>query len=318
MRRPWRSAIAMMTVSTSPALVWRTSSSSVILAVFSWRRDCPFVRSACVLVDRSRAVVPVRAIANPSCLLETDEDVLDFGVELERVHAQVAADAAALVAAEGCLLVHAPAAVDAEDPGLDAAGHPQSSADVAGPDRAGKAVGRVIDQPQDLILFGERDDGQHRTENLLLRDPHPIIGAVEHGWLQKAAGRQVATRRRSARQQARAFLSADLDVALHASSLLHRDQRTDVGTGVERVADVQLPGIGRHPLVELLRDRAMDKGTAASAAVLAGLAKHAIDRGRRGLLEIGIRKDDVGRFSTELERHPRDVGGGLLEDVDAG
>src|SRR3989440_11112726 len=187
MRRPWRSAIAMTTVSTSPALVWRTSSSSVILAVFSWRRDCPFARSAWVLVDRSRAVVPVRAIANPSCLLETDEDALDVGVELDRMHAQFAADAAALVAAEGCLLVHAPAAVDAEDPGLDAAGHPQSSADVAGPDRAGKAVGRVVDQLQYLVLVGERNDSEHWPENLLRRDPHPIIGAVEHGWLQKAA-----------------------------------------------------------------------------------------------------------------------------------
>src|SRR5207302_1168788 len=124
MRRPWRSAMAMITVSTSPAFVWRTSSSSVSLAVFSWRRDCPLVRSACVLVDRSRVVLPVRAISNPSCLLETDEDVLDFGVELERVHAQFAADAAALVAAEGRLLVHASAAVDAQHAGLDAPGDP--------------------------------------------------------------------------------------------------------------------------------------------------------------------------------------------------
>src|SRR4030081_3334201 len=98
----------MMIVSTSPALVWRTSSSSVSLAVFSGRRDCPLVRSDRV-VDRSRVAVPVRAMSNSSYLFETDEDVLDFRVELERVHAELAADAAALVAAERCLLVDASA-----------------------------------------------------------------------------------------------------------------------------------------------------------------------------------------------------------------
>src|SRR3982074_198183 len=181
MRRPCRSAIAMMMVSTSPAFVWRTSSASVTLAVFSCRRDCPLFRSARVVVDRSRVAVPVRAMSNPSCLFQTDEDVLDFGVELKRVHAELAADAAALVAAERCFLVHAAAAVDAEDAGLDAAGHPQGTADVAGPDRSGQTVRCVVDESQDLVLIIERNDGQHRPEDLFLRDPHPVLGTTEDG-----------------------------------------------------------------------------------------------------------------------------------------
>src|SRR2546423_6534437 len=294
MRRPWRSAIAMMTVSTSPALVWRTSSSSVILAVFSWRRDCPFVRSACVLVDRSRAVVPVRAIANPSCLLETDEAVLDFGVELERVQAGFAADAAALVPAKGRLLVHAPAAVDAEDAGLDAPSHAQRAADVAGPDRPGKTVRCVVDQAQDLILVGEGNDGQHGTENLLLRDPHPILGPVEDGGLEEAAGREVTARRRSPGEQARALLAAHPDIALHPLAPFPGDQGSDFRAGIERTANGQFPSAVLHPPLDLLRDRAMDKGTAAGAAVLSRIPKDAVDRSRGGLLEIRIRKDDVG------------------------
>src|ERR1700736_96499 len=205
----------MMTVSTSPALVWRTSSSSVSLAVFSWRRDCPLVRSARVVVDRSRVVVPVRAMSNPSCLLETDEDVLDFRVELQRVHTQLAADAAALVAAEGRLLVNASAAVDTEHPGLDAPGDPQGAPDVARPDRPGKAVRRVVHEPQDLVLVVEGDDGQHLSENFFLRDPHAILGAVEHRRLEEAAGRQVAAGRPSTRQQERTFLPARPRLALH-------------------------------------------------------------------------------------------------------
>src|ERR1700694_1016890 len=230
----------MMTVSTSPALVCRTSSPSVSLAVFSWRRDCPLVRSARVVVDRSRVGLPVRAMSDPSCLLETDEDVLDFGIELERVHAQLAADATALVPAERRLLAYAAAAVCAENTGVHAPGEAERAADVAGPDRPGKAIGRVVDQPQDLVLIGEGNDGQHWAEDLLLRDPHPIIGAVEDRGLEEAAGGQVPTRRRSARQQACAFLPAELDVGLHPFALLHRDQRADLGASIERVADSQL------------------------------------------------------------------------------
>src|ERR1700694_354167 len=97
-------------------------------------------------------------MSHSSYLFETDEDILDFRVELERVHAELPTDAAALVPAEGGLLMDAPAAVDAQHPGL----------------------------------IGERDDGQHRAEDLFLGDPHSVIGAIEHGRLQVAAPRQRA------------------------------------------------------------------------------------------------------------------------------
>src|SRR5207248_2779435 len=89
----------MMTVSTSPAFVWRTSSSSVIFAVFSWRRDCPLARSVRGVVARSFAGVTVRAMSDPSCSFKTDENVFDFCVELQRVHAELASDATSLVTA---------------------------------------------------------------------------------------------------------------------------------------------------------------------------------------------------------------------------
>src|SRR5689334_19492847 len=108
--------MAMITVSTSPPLTCRTSWSSVSLAVFSAaRRPEPFTCSDRVAAVRLRDAVTLRAIPNPSRLFETDEDVLHFGVELDRVHTQLAPNAAALVPAEGRLGVDAAAAVDAED-----------------------------------------------------------------------------------------------------------------------------------------------------------------------------------------------------------
>src|SRR6266576_758825 len=112
-------------------------------------------------------------------------------------------------------------------------------------------------------------------------------------------------------------LPAELDVVLHPGTLLHGDQGTDVRPSVERIADVQLAGAGCDPLVELLRDRAMDKGAAPGAAVLARIAEDTVDGGRRRLLEVRVGKDDVGRLPSELERHARDVGRRHLEDADA-
>src|SRR6266852_165986 len=115
MGRPCRSLMARITVSTSPSLICRTSCSSDSLAECPWvRRVCPLVRSVRRVARRSAGVTVLRAIgSSSSSLLQADEDVLDFGVELQRVHAQLPADAAPLVADEGRFLMHAPGAVDA-------------------------------------------------------------------------------------------------------------------------------------------------------------------------------------------------------------
>src|SRR4029077_276007 len=92
-----------------------------------------------------------------------------------------------LVDPEWCFLVDAPAAVDAQHVGLDAARHAPRAADISSPDRAREAVRSIFDQPQDLILVIEGDDGQHRAEDLLLGDAHPVVGAIEPRRLEGAA-----------------------------------------------------------------------------------------------------------------------------------
>src|SRR2546428_2409582 len=136
MGRPWRSLMARITVSTSPSLICRTSCSSDSLAECPWvRRACPLVRSVRRVARRSAGVTVLRAMGRSSSLLQADEDVLDFGVELQRVHTQLPADAAALVAAKRRFLVHTPAAVDADHTRPDRFGHPERPPDVAGPER---------------------------------------------------------------------------------------------------------------------------------------------------------------------------------------
>lgn len=62
-----------------------------------------------------------------------DEDVLDLGVEIESLQAQLAADAGGLVAAEGRFQVDAGAGVDRDDARLQRARDAQDAADVASP-----------------------------------------------------------------------------------------------------------------------------------------------------------------------------------------
>lgn len=69
-------------------------------------------------------------------LAQVDMDALDLGVELQAVHAQLTANAALLVAAEGAEDAGRAAAVDAHHAGPDTLGDPERLVDVPRPDRA--------------------------------------------------------------------------------------------------------------------------------------------------------------------------------------
>src|SRR5580698_577059 len=90
-------------------------------------------------------------------LLVADEDVLDVAEGVEGVGAELAADAGLLGAAEGRPIAHGRVRVHREGPGLDGPGHPEGPAHVAGPERAGESVGRVVGQADRILLVLEGD-----------------------------------------------------------------------------------------------------------------------------------------------------------------
>ena len=59
----------------------------------------------------------------------------------------------------------------------------------------------------------------------------------------------------------------------------------------------------------------LDEDARAGAAVLAGVAEDGERRRGGGLLEVGVREDDVGRLAAELERHALDRLGRELADA---
>src|SRR5688572_27275634 len=101
--------------------------------------------------------------------VEVDDDVLGLGVEIHGVPAQLAAETALLVAAEGRLGRVDRRVVDADVAGLKSARQDVGALDVVGPDRRRQTVDRGVGGLDDLVLGGEGDHRQHGTEDFLLR-----------------------------------------------------------------------------------------------------------------------------------------------------
>ena len=88
-----------------------------------------------------------------------------------------------------------------------------------------------------VVVVLEARDGDHRAEDLLLEQAHPVV-ALEDGRLHVVALAEVAAEvgALAAEQQRRALLLADVDVAEDLLELVVRRLRSHLRVGVERVA----------------------------------------------------------------------------------
>src|SRR5213592_1808134 len=91
--------------------------------------------------------------------LGSDEDVLDLGIPLERVHPELATEAGLLEAAEGRRVAHRAVRVDRQDAGVDRACDTERPRAALGPDRAREAVRRVVRDADGVVLVGEANHG---------------------------------------------------------------------------------------------------------------------------------------------------------------
>ena len=98
------------------------------------------------------------------------------------------------------------------------------------------------------------------------------------------------------------WLHALLDVAAHLLELLLVDDGADVGRLVERVADLELRGLGSQLAEEIVEDVGMQKEARAGGARLA-LAReaHRRDDAVDHPVLVGVGVDDGGALSPELQ-----------------
>src|SRR5687768_16980686 len=109
-------------------------------------------------------------------------DVLRFHVEIETVVAAIAADSARLHATERRRQVAIVLGVDPDHARLERAREAMRAPDVVRPEIRGEAIAHAVCDRKRLALVGEWYDGQHRSEDLLLRHSKVVLRAREHGW----------------------------------------------------------------------------------------------------------------------------------------
>src|SRR4051794_37490729 len=102
-----------------------------------------------------------------SSSVRCEEDVLHVGERVQRIGPELAAEPRLLHPAERRPVPHRRVGVHRQVAGLDRPGHTERPPQVLGPDRAGQPVLGVVGQPDRLGLVVERDDGDHRAEDLL-------------------------------------------------------------------------------------------------------------------------------------------------------
>src|ERR1700743_2374007 len=99
----------------------------------------------------------------------------------------LAADARLLVAAERSRSHAGGMATAADDPALELGGELVHRRDVAGPDAGGKAVGRVVRLPRDLVQILVALGGEDRAEYLLAHHGHFGLHVDEDGRVDEIA-----------------------------------------------------------------------------------------------------------------------------------
>src|SRR5665647_619007 len=153
---------------------------------------------------------------------EVDIDLLDLGVLVEAVSAELAAHAALLVAAPRGLAVGRVVGVDPGDAGAQRLDHAHGLGDVLRPDGARQAVDGVVGDRDGFLLALERDHDQHGPEDLLLGDAHRVVDVHEDRGLVVVAA---ALQAMPAGGKRGAFVVADLHVLLDGRELLLVDER---------------------------------------------------------------------------------------------
>jgi hypothetical protein len=107
-------------------------------------------------------------------------------------------------------------------------------------------------------------------------------------------------------------------MAGHARQLPGGDQRAKVRCRIDAVAQAQRAGMMGHGSGEIIGHAALHEQARAGAAHLARIGKGRDHRHARGLVEIGIGKDDVGRFAAQFQADPLEAAGGRGHDRAAG
>src|SRR5262245_51227122 len=166
--------------------------------------------------------------------VQVDVHLLHLEIVVDPVQPELAAAAAHLHPTPRSLDVGGLHVIYPDDTGPQLPDHAEGAEDVARPHRASQTERGGIGNLDRLPLALERNHGNHRTEDLLLRDPHARIHAVENGGLDKQTARECAPRLAPTEHELRAFVLSLLNVTDHTIAMRSGDERTHPRVAIQR------------------------------------------------------------------------------------
>src|SRR5262245_16205277 len=257
---------------------------------------------------RSSITTPT-ARAPSAPVQSADRPVLELEPLVDPVRRPLAADPRLLDSTERRNLGRDQAGVDSDDAVLERLSHTVHATQSLRIEVRGKAVGRVVRDPDCLVLGREASDSGHRAERLLAAHGHVRGDVDDHRRLEELALDPLA-----AHDDLGAVTRRVRDVALDLLDRRLVDERADVDALREAVRDLELPhGLGK-PDEEVVVDPRLDEHPVGRDARLTRVAVLARDRARDRSFEVRVVEDDERRVPAELERDLLEAGRALRHE----
>ena len=241
--------------------------------------------------------------------------MLDAGVVVEAVLAEVLAVAGVLEAAVGHLGDERDVGVDPHAAEVEALGHPHRPADVLRPHARRQPVLHAVGPAHGLVLVAEALHGDDRAEDLVLDHLVVLAQVGDDGRLVEVA-RSSPWRDPPASTRAwSGARSTNPDTRASWSGLLTGPYSTSSSSGMP--VCTPLAGLGEG-VGEVAVDARPGEHAGRRRAVLAGVevagGRDALDGG----VDVGVVEHDDRRLAAELEVDPLEVGGRRAGDLHAG
>ena len=188
---------------------------------------------------------------------------------------------------------------------------------VARPHRGAEAGVAVVGPHDDLVLALRGLQEDHRARDLLARDAHRGGHAGQDGRGVEGAG-QPGKRDPPAAVKRRARRDGVVHELLHAVGAVARDERADLGGGVQRVAEPARPGGPDQAVEEAARPRPRRTARAHARAALPGVGERGPGDAGRGAARLASASTSIGVLAAELERAALQPAGAGLADLAPG
>ena len=214
--------------------------------------------------------------------------------------AHVLAEATALDPAVRGLRGDGQVVVHPRDPRLHPVTHPHRAGHVARPDRAGQAVVTVVGQPHRVVLVLEGNDDEDRPEDLALHDLAVLPGTGHQRG--RVEGARVAGNGATGDHPCTG-IARTRDEPVDPIAMGVRDERSDVGLRVVRVADDDLAHDRGQGVDDVRLTRAVDVHAGGGRAVLAGVVRRTEGHGTCHVIDVGVREHDGRCLAAQLQVH---------------